>query len=192
MVDEMTDVSNREQVVLVFRWVKDDLAVHEGFFGLYQTDTIDAKALFQLIKDTLLRMNLSLEYCRGQCYDGASVMSGIRNGVAKLISDEEPFAVYTYCYGHSLNLAVGDTIKGCKLMKSCLEAVHEICKLIKKSPKRDSMFERLKAQVVSEEDSHTPGIRVLCPTRWTVRAASVQSVLDNYEVLLEVWEESKA
>ena len=77
-------------------------------------------------------------------------------------------------------------------MKSCLEAVHEMCKLIKKSPKRDSMFERLKAQVVSEEVSHTLGIRVLCPTRWTIRAASVQSMLDNYEILLEVWEESKA
>ena len=32
---------------------------------------------------------------------------------------------------------------------------------------------------------------VLCPTRWTVRAASPQSVVDNYEVLLGVWGESK-
>ena len=35
IVDEITDVSNREQVVLVFRWVTDNLAVHEEFFGLY-------------------------------------------------------------------------------------------------------------------------------------------------------------
>ena len=33
---------------------------------------------------------------------------------------------------------------------------------------------------------------MLCPTRWTVRAASIQSVLDNHEVLVGVWEESKA
>ena len=44
MVDETTDVSNREQVVLVFRRVADNLTVHEDFFGLYQTDTIDAKS----------------------------------------------------------------------------------------------------------------------------------------------------
>ena len=37
----------------------------------------------------------------------------------------------------------------------------------------------------------TPGFRVLCPTRWTVRAASMHSVLDTYEVFLGVWEESK-
>ena len=188
MVDETTDLSNREQVVLVFCWVAEDLTIHEDFIGLYQTDTIDAKALVHLIKDTLLRMNLSLEHCRGQCYDGASAMSGIRNGVAKLISDDQPCAVYTHCYGHSLNLAVGDAVKGCKLMKSCLEVVYEISKLIKKSPKRDSMFQRLKAEIAED----TPGFRVLCPTRWTVRAASIQSVLDNFKVLLEVWEESKA
>jgi len=84
----------------VFRWVTDNLAVHEEFFGLYQTDAIDVKALVHLIKDTLLHMNLSLEHCRGQWYDGASAMNGIRNGVAKLLSDDQPCAVYTHCYGH--------------------------------------------------------------------------------------------
>ena len=115
-------------------------------------------------------------------------MSGIRNGVAKLILDDEPCAVYTHCYGHSLNLAVGDAVKGCKLMKACLEVVYEISKLIKKSPKRDALFQKLKVEIAEE----TPGFRVLCPTRWTVRAASIQSVLDNHEVLLRVWEESKS
>jgi len=37
----------------------------------------------------------------------------------------------------------------------------------------------------------TPSFRVLCPTRWTVRATSLQSVLDNFEVLLCVWEEAQ-
>ncbi len=63
----------------------------------------------KIIKDTL-RFNLKFELCRGQCYDGASVMSGIRTGVAKLICDEELRAVFTHCYGHSLNLGVGDTV----------------------------------------------------------------------------------
>ena len=35
----------------------------------------------------------------------------------------------------------------------------------------------------------SPGIRVLCPTRWTVHADSLKSVLDNYTVLQELWEE---
>ena len=53
----------------------------------------------------------------GQCYDRASNMQGIRNGVAKLIQDEEPRGVFTHCYGHSLSLAAKDTIQGYKNLK---------------------------------------------------------------------------
>ena len=83
-------------------------------------------------------------------------------------------------------MGVGDTIKQCQLMKSSLEVVAEISKLIKKSPKRDSVFQKLKSDLAPD----TPGFRVLCPTRWTVHAASLQSVLDNYEVLFGVWNDA--
>ena len=82
---------------------------------------------------------------------------------------------------------MGDVVNQCKVMKNSLETVHEISKLIKKSPKRDAMFQKLKCDLASD----TPGFRVLYPTRWTVRGASLQSVLDNFEVLLRVWEQSR-
>ena len=113
-------------------------------------------------------------------------MSGVRNGVATIIAKKESRAIFTHCYGHPLNLVVGDSIKQCQLMKSALDVVTEISKLIKKSPKRDAVFQKLK----SELSADTPGFRVLCPTRWTVRAASLQSVLDNYEVLFCVWSDA--
>ena len=97
-------------------------------------------------------------------------------------------AIYTHCYRHALNLGVSDCMKQSKVMRSALDVVAEISKLIKKSPKRDSMFERLKMDLAPE----TPGFRVLCPTRWTVRAASLKCVIDNYEVLLGVFEESQS
>ena len=31
---------------------------------------------------------------------------------------------------------------------------------------------------------------MLCPTRWTVRAASMHSVIQNYSVLQELWEKA--
>ena len=57
--------------------------------------------------DVLERMHLSLSSCRGQCYDGASNMSGIRRGTAAQFLLKEPRALYNHCYGHALNLAVG-------------------------------------------------------------------------------------
>ena len=73
---------------------------------------ISANMILSAIKDALLRLNIGLCRCRGQCYDGASNMSGCRSGVAKLINDMESRPLYTHCYGQSLNLAVGDTVRG--------------------------------------------------------------------------------
>ena len=94
--------------------------------------------------------------------------------------------MHTHCCGHSLNLACGDTIKTCKLLKDALDTTHEITKLIKKSPRRNTIFDRLREEMVPD----VSGVRVLWPTRWTVRAKALQSDLKNYKVLMELWEES--
>ena len=131
MADETTDITNKEQVTLVLRWMDDsNFEVHKEFIGLYEVESITSDSIVSVVKDTLIRLNLSLSKARGQCYDGASNMSGIRNGVATQLCKEEPRAVYTHCYGHALNLAVSDAIKGSKVMKSCLDTAYEITKLI--------------------------------------------------------------
>ena len=39
------------------------------------------------------------------------------------------------------------------------------------------------------DDEDVPGsIRRLCPTGWTVRAESMQSIIDNYQQLTALWE----
>ncbi len=164
----------------------DELQPHEEFIGLYEVATIEASSIVAVVKDCLLRLNLSLTKVRGQCYDGASNMTGIRRGVATILQEEQPTAYFTHCYGHSLNLAVSDTIKKSACMKKALEITHEMTKLVKYSPRRQSIFNRLK-------DDFSPGsvgIRVLCPTRWTVRADSMLSIIKNYPVLQDLWDEA--
>eukprot|EP00105_Crassostrea_gigas_P017526 XP_011435339.1 PREDICTED: zinc finger MYM-type protein 1-like [Crassostrea gigas] len=89
MVDETTDQSNREQVVIVIRHVDSDLNVQEKFIGLCMVPSIDAATLTSVILDTLVRMNISLSKCRGQCYDGASNIPGAKKGVAANITKQE-------------------------------------------------------------------------------------------------------
>ena len=71
-------------------------------------------------------------------------------------------------------------------MKDALDISHEIIKLIKKSPARDRCFEKIKSELAPD----TPDVWVLCPTSWTVRAEALQSILNNYAVLQELWVES--
>lgn len=164
MIDETTDISNRDQVVVCICWVDNFFEANEEFITLEMTGRIDADSLVSVIKGVLKDHNLSVCKLRGQCYDGAATMAGTKAGVAKKLSDEEPRAVYTHCYGHAINLACGDTIRNSKLMKDALNTTHVIVKLLKRSPKRDTCFASLKTDLAPD----TPGIRVLCPTRWTV------------------------
>ena len=80
MADETTDKTNREQVVIYLRWVDDNLLPHEDFIGMHKVDKIDAETIKTVILDVLTRMNLSMQKCREQCYDGCSTMAGSKGG----------------------------------------------------------------------------------------------------------------
>ena len=77
MADEVTDSSNREQVVVCLRSVDEKFAAHEDFFCIEKVDSIEANVLFGVLKQVLKDMKLSLVDCRGQCYDGAANMAGV-------------------------------------------------------------------------------------------------------------------
>ena len=186
MVDETTDVSNTEQVVVCLRWVNDNFEVQEEFIGLSEVASIGAESIYATITDVLLRLNLAVSKIRAQSYDGCSTMAGARSVVATRLYEVEPRAVFTHCYGHALNLACGDAIKRCKLMRDALDTTYEITKLVNKSPAREAIFKRLKEEMSGD----SPGIRVLCPTRWTVRAEALKSIAENYHTLMRLWSES--
>ena len=53
----------------------------------------DAEAITTVIKDFLIRHQLSITQCRGQAYDRASTMSDHISGVACRIQQEEQTAI---------------------------------------------------------------------------------------------------
>lgn len=77
--------------------------IHEDTLDLVQLPDTKAVTFFCVIKDVLTRRSLPLSQCRGQAFDGASNMSGIRNGVQALIK-QEARALYVHCLAHTLNL----------------------------------------------------------------------------------------
>ena len=112
-------------------------------------------------------------------------MVGAKTVVATRIKEIEPRALVTHCCGHALQLAVSDIIRAIKLMRDTPDAAFELNKLIKYSPKRERAFNRLR----KETAPGSSGYRTLCPTRWTVRAVSLQSILESWDVFQELWDE---
>ena len=73
-------------------------------------------------------------------------MSGSKSGVAVQIKNEEERAFYTHCYAHSVNLAIGDTMQVCYVLKDTVGNTYELKKLVKMSPKRDSKLHSIQAE----------------------------------------------
>ena len=60
-------------------------------------------------------------------------MVSAKTGVATHINEMESHANLTQCHGHTLQLAVGDTVKAIKIMRSTLDAAFELNRLFKYS-----------------------------------------------------------
>ena len=66
--------------------------------------------------------------------------------------------------------------------------------MAKKSPKREAEFHRKQAEFLGQMecdfhvyDMDSPTLKILYPTRWTVRAASLRAILKNYGTLMKLW-----
>ena len=189
IADEATDVCHNEQMSLSIRWVDQNYNIHEDTLGLIQLPNTRAETIYLSIKDLLIRCSLPITQCRGQAFDGASNMSGIKNGVQALFKKETDKALYVHCLAHSLNLCLKDVAKTCNLMRDIMNFIFELTQLIKMSPKRLTLFETLRKEVTISTGELTPHLRMLCPTRWTVRHASISSILRNYATIQSALEE---
>ena len=69
-------------------------------------------------------------------------MSERKSGVVTKLAALEHRALYTHCYGHALNLATQDALKGIKTTEETLDTVYEITKHI--NPNVISSFQNLR------------------------------------------------
>ncbi|XP_075665939.1 uncharacterized protein LOC142635702 [Castanea sativa] len=74
LVDESCDISVKEQMALVLRYVNKQGIIIEWFLGIVHVASIAALSLKCAIEGLLCKHNLSLSRLRGQGYDGASNM----------------------------------------------------------------------------------------------------------------------
>ena len=75
-------------------------------------------------------------------------------------------------------LCLQDCAKQCACIRDALRLGNELCTLIRASPKRLALFRHLRDQL----SPGSPGLKPICPTRWTVRTASIDAILKNCNV----------
>ena len=60
---------------------------------------------------------------------------------------------------------------------------------MKFSPKREHLLGNISDNIEKEDSEMFKKLKKLSATRWTVRAECMKRVIDNYERLLQLWEE---
>ncbi len=84
--------------------------------------------------------------------------------------------MYARCNAHCLDLAIQDITGKCTTICSFLSFVKDIIDFIRRSPKCLAITKEISDQIGMTYTTLTP----LSPTRWTMRAESCSSLLENY------------
>lgn len=105
LADETTDIACIEQVNIAVRYYWEN-SIREEFLQFIPVAGTTGINLADAILKALVDMGITLEYLRGQGYDGAAAMSGKFSGVQTIIRERYPTAIYVHCAAHSLNLVL--------------------------------------------------------------------------------------
>ncbi|XP_022873356.1 uncharacterized protein LOC111392282 [Olea europaea var. sylvestris] len=139
LVDESRDISVKEQMSVVIRYVKNG-CILEHFIGVIHVLNTIAASLKAAIDQLFSTHNLSISNLRGQGYDGASNMRGEYNGLKALILKENPSAYYIHCFAHQLQLALVAVAQKHPKIETFFTTVHRLVNIVGGSAKRSDLI----------------------------------------------------
>ena len=113
-------------------------------------------------------LQLDLNKCRGQGYDGAANMSGKYNGLQVRIKNRVQTADYVHCAAHNLNLVLNDSVSDIKYIREFYTILQELYIFFSESLPR---WQKLNSALDNLTIKRT--LKKLCPTRWSSRFDSL-------------------
>ncbi|XP_049414568.1 uncharacterized protein LOC125877264 [Solanum stenotomum] len=197
LVDESFDVSRKEQMAVVLRYVDRRGFVMERLLDIVHVKNTSALSLKEAIVNLLSQHSLSLSYVRGQCYDGASNMQGDINGLKMLIKKESRSAYSIHCFAHQLQLTLVGVSKRCLQVGELVHLVSNIFNVLAASYKRmDDYRESQKKKIQEAFDMgelktgrglhQEVGISRACDTRWGSHFKSFNCFILKFGTIMDI------
>ena len=183
LVDESKDVSGKEQLGYIIRYV-DKGVINEKPIGAYHMTQVDAASLTSSIIEITENLKLNWNYLIAQCYDGASVMSGAYSGVQTQIRDKAPQAVYVHCHAHRLNLVLVQTVRNISDVNAFFQSVQQLYVFLSQSHSRHELF----VQTQQKQSKQVLELERLVDTRWSYWYRSVHKVKSRLQAIVETLE----
>ncbi|KAJ9558445.1 hypothetical protein OSB04_013059 [Centaurea solstitialis] len=140
LIDESRDVSIKEQMSVVLRYVDRRGRIVERFLGIEHVPNTTSISLKATLDALLSRHGLSIGKLRGQGYDGASNMQGEIGGLKTLIWNENKSAHYVHCFAHQLQLTLVAMAKKNSKVSDFFFLVNNVVNVVGGSCKRRDML----------------------------------------------------
>jgi hypothetical protein len=197
LVDECADVSDKEQMAVVLRYVDKCGVLKERLIGVVHVNETTSLCLKTNVDQLFAKYKLSWKQVRRQGYDGSSNMRGEFNGLRALVLRESKSAYYVHCFAHQLQLVIvavakknDDISDFFDMISLLLNVAGASCK--RKDMIRESQQERVKnaigtGQICSgtglnqEQSLQRPG-----DTRWCSHYKTLKSLNNLFPSVIEV------
>lgn len=198
ILDESRDISLREQMAIVLRFVDENGVLKERFLDLVHVKNTTSLTLQQALYYILAYHNLNVKNIRGQGYDGASNMRGEFNGLKALLLKDSPYAYYVHCFAHRLQLALVAATREVIPIEQFFTKLAIIINLVDASSKRHDELEaaqraEINNKIANDDEIETGrGLNQLGSlqragdTRWSSHLNSINSMHRLYNATSKV------
>ena len=122
-------------------------------------------------------VGLHISNCVSQCYDGASVMSGVNTGVKTRIEQDTPHPIYIHCHAHQLNIALVDTCCTLPHASDFFSLLESLC------------FHVFHSMLLKKQQDLKQNEIRLVKTRWSCRHTSIKAVKKTISAILATLED---
>ena len=108
--------------------------IREEFVGFHLCEEgTSGRGIKTVITNAVADLGLTMNDCRGQCYDGAGNMPSRLDGA--FIKEDYNKAIYFHCMNHRLNLCIANT-RSYQLVRDMMATVRKLTEFFNNSPKQ--------------------------------------------------------
>ncbi|XP_073152805.1 uncharacterized protein [Henckelia pumila] len=199
LVDEARDISKREQMAIILRFVNNHGILTKRFFAIKSVSDTTSLNLKKEISNVLVHHDLEVKKIRGQGYDGASNMRGEWNGLQALFLRDCPCAYYVHCFAHRLQLTLFSAAKDVSIIWKFFSHLDSVVNIVTSSTKRIAELHTAQRNEIEqllatgERDSGSGANQIgnlqrAGATRWSSHYDSIKSLIGMYTATCKVFE----
>ncbi|KAL5016780.1 hypothetical protein ScPMuIL_006369 [Solemya velum] len=145
LTDESTDLTNTKRLVLYGQLISDEMKPTTVYINNIECKDQTGKGIAATVLHELSQRGVPTEKVMSLGSDGASVMTGKKNGVAAIMRRSNPHMVNVHCVAHRLALCTSQAAADIPLLQKHQQTLTDLFYYFKGSSKRESRLHEIQA-----------------------------------------------